>query len=609
MEHAEAVVPRTSRRGVRGAGVCVGAERDSSVDARRGALAGGDGLSSGGSDGNFFVDVVPAGAEVAAASSMSDSKKEKSVEVRKAKFRTLSGLPVKRLYTAESLSGDTETDHPGFPGEYPFTRGIYPTMYRSRLWTMRQYAGFGTAEESNKRYRYLMSKGQMGLSVAFDLPTQIGMDSDHALAAGEVGRVGVAIDSIEDMQALFDGIPLEKVSTSMTINATAAILLSLYVAVAKKQGSSLVKLSGTVQNDILKEYIARGTYIYPVRPAMRIVTDIFAWCKDELPRWNTISISGYHIREAGSTAVQEVAFTLANGIAYVTSALEAGLAVDQFAPQLSFFFNVHNDFLEEVAKFRAARRLWARIMKERFRPKDERSLLLRFHAQTAGSSLTAQQPENNIVRVGIQALAAVLGGCQSLHTNSLDEALALPTQDSALIALRTQQIIAQETGVANTIDPVAGSYAIESLTGAIESAAEAYLQKIDALGGMLEAIESGYTQKEIQKAAFEYQRAVESKEQIVVGVNEFQAEEQRQIPTLRIDPATERDQVARLRALRARRNEEKIRAALREVERRAGLNENLIPAILEAVESYGTVGEISDSLRRMFGEYEESAVL
>ena len=540
---------------------------------------------------------------------MSDSKKEKSVEVRKAKFRTLSGLPVKRLYTAESLGGEGETGHPGFPGEYPFTRGIYPTMYRSRLWTMRQYAGFGTAEESNKRYRYLMSKGQMGLSVAFDLPTQIGMDSDHALAAGEVGRVGVAIDSIEDMEALFDGIPLEKVSTSMTINATAAILLSLYVAVAKKQGASLAKLSGTVQNDILKEYIARGTYIYPVRPAMRMVTDIFAWCKDQLPRWNTISISGYHIREAGSTAVQEVAFTLANGIAYVTAALEAGLRVDEFAPQLSFFFNVHNDFLEEVAKFRAARRLWARIMKERFEAKDERSLLLRFHAQTAGSSLTAQQPENNIVRVGIQALAAVLGGCQSLHTNSLDEALALPTEDSALIALRTQQIIAEETGVANTIDPVAGSYAIESLTGAIESAAEAYLEKIDALGGMLEAIESGYTQKEIQKAAFEYQRAVESKEQIVVGVNEFQLEEERQIPTLRIDPATERDQVARLRALRARRNEEKVRVALREVERRAGSNENLLPAILEAVEGYGTVGEISDSLRRVFGEYKESAVL
>ena len=540
---------------------------------------------------------------------MSDSKKEKSSAERKAEFRTLSGLPVERLYTAESLSGDTAAEHPGFPAEYPFTRGIYPTMYRSRLWTMRQYAGFGSAAESNKRYRYLMSKGQMGLSVAFDLPTQIGMDSDHGLAAGEVGKVGVAIDSIEDMEALFDGIPLEKVSTSMTINATAAILLCLYVAVAKKQGASLAKLSGTVQNDILKEYIARGTYIYPVRPAMRIVTDIFAWCKDELPRWNTISISGYHIREAGSTAAQEVAFTLADGIAYVTAALDAGLAVDEFAPQLSFFFNVHNDFLEEVAKFRAARRLWARIMKERFGAKDERSQLLRFHAQTAGSSLTAQQPENNIVRVAIQALAAVLGGCQSLHTNSLDEALALPTEDAALIALRTQQIIAHETGVANTVDPVAGSYAIESLTGAIASAAEAYLEKIDALGGMLQAIESGYVQKEIQKAAFEYQRAVETKEQIVVGVNDFQAKEERQIPTLRIDPATERDQVARLRSLRARRNETKTAAALKEIERRARSNENLMPAILEAVQNYGTVGEISDSLRGVFGEYRESAVL
>jgi len=579
------------------------------LDPGRGALAGGDGICSGGRDGNFFVDIVPAGTEAATANSMSDSKNEKYGAERKAEFRTLSGLPVERLYTGESLSGHREAEHPGFPGEYPFTRGIYPTMYRSRLWTMRQYAGFGTAEESNKRYRYLMSKGQMGLSVAFDLPTQIGMDSDHALAAGEVGRVGVAIDSIEDMEALFDGIPLDKVSTSMTINATAAILLCLYVAVAKKQGAPLAKLSGTVQNDILKEYIARGTYIYPVRPAMRIVTDIFAWCKDQLPKWNTISISGYHIREAGSTAMQEVAFTLADGIAYVTAALQAGLAVDEFAPQLSFFFNVHNDFLEEVAKFRAARRLWARIMKERFGARDERSLLLRFHAQTAGSSLTAQQPENNIVRVGLQALAAVLGGCQSLHTNSLDEALALPTEDSALIALRTQQIIAQETGVANTIDPVAGSYAIESLTSEIETAAEVYLQKIDALGGMLQAIESGYVQREIQKAAFEYQRAVESKEQIVVGVNEFQAEEERQIPTLRIDPATERDQVAKLRALRARRNGERIAVALQELERRARSDENLLPAILEAVEAYGTVGEMSDSLRRVFGEYEESAVL
>ena len=534
--------------------------------------------------------------------------KNKKAE-RKPTFTTLSGLPVQRLYTEESLRGNRDAAHPGFPGEFPFTRGIYPTMYRSRLWTMRQYAGFGTAAESNKRYRYLLSKGQMGLSVAFDLPTQIGMDSDHPLAVGEVGKVGVAIDSLEDMETLFAGIPLEKVSTSMTINATAAILLCLYVAVANKQGASLARLSGTVQNDILKEYIARGTYIYPVRPAMRIVTDVFAWCKDELPRWNTISISGYHIREAGSTAVQEVAFTLADGIAYVQAALDAGLAVDEFAPQLSFFFNVHNDFLEEVAKFRAARRLWAHITKERFGAKDERSLMLRFHAQTAGSSLTAQQPENNIVRVSLQALAAVLGGCQSLHTNSLDEALALPTEDSALIALRTQQIVAHEIGVTNTIDPVAGSYAVESLTAQIEDAANAYLKKIDSLGGMLQAIESGYVQKEIQKSAFEYQRAVETKEQIVVGVNEFQAEDERQIPTLRIDPAMEREQVARLQALRNRRDAKKTETALKELSRRAGGSENLLPAILGAVEAYATVGEISDTLRRIFGEYQESVVL
>jgi methylmalonyl-CoA mutase, N-terminal domain len=539
---------------------------------------------------------------------MSNPQKADSTE-RKPVFKTLSGLPVERLYTEESTREDDSASHPGFPGEFPYTRGIYPTMYRSRLWTMRQYAGFGTAAESNKRYRYLLSKGQKGLSVAFDLPTQIGMDSDHALAAGEVGKVGVAIDSIEDMETLFDGIPLETVSTSMTINATAAILLCLYVAVAKKQGASLAKLAGTVQNDILKEYIARGTYIYPVRPAMRIVTDIFAWCKDALPRWNTISISGYHIREAGSTAVQEVAFTLADGIAYVQAAINAGLAVDEFAPQLSFFFNAHNDLLEEIAKFRAARRLWAKIMKERFAASDSRSLMLRFHAQTAGSSLTAQQPENNIVRVGIQALAAVLGGCQSLHTNSLDEALALPTEDAALIALRTQQIIAHETGVANTIDPVAGSYAIESLTSTIESGATEYLNKIAALGGMLQAIDSGYVQTEIQKAAFEYQRAVETKEQIVVGVNDFQAEEDRVIPTLRIDPALEREQVARLQALRCRRNSERTNAALTELKRRAGTAENLLPAILEAVENFATVGEISDSLRRVFGEYQESVVL
>ena len=541
---------------------------------------------------------------------MSETKTKSAASAeRKKVFTTLSGLPINRLYTRENLHNWNPDDTLGYPGEFPYTRGIYPTMYRGRFWTMRQYAGFGTAVESNRRYRYLLSKGQAGLSVAFDLPTQIGLDSDHALALGEVGKVGVAIDSLEDMETLFDGIPLEQVSTSMTINATAAILLCLYVAVAKKQGASLGKLSGTVQNDVLKEYIARGTYIYPVRPAMRIVTDIFAWCRDHLPRWNTISISGYHIREAGSTAVQEVAFTLADGIAYVEAALDAGLGVDEFAPQLSFFFNAHNDLLEEIAKYRAARRLWAKIMRDRFHAKDPRSLLLRFHAQTAGSSLTAQQPENNIIRVAMQALAAVLGGCQSLHTNSLDEALALPTEESALIALRTQQIIAQETGVTNTIDPVAGSYAIEHLTGEIERRAEDYIAKIDALGGMLRAIETGFVQAEIQKVAFEFQRAVEKKEQIVVGVNDFIGEEARQIRTLRIDEEIERSQIARLKALRARRDPDRVASALAELERCANTSENLLPAILDAVEAYTTVGEISDALRRLFGEYQESVVI
>jgi methylmalonyl-CoA mutase, N-terminal domain len=538
---------------------------------------------------------------------MSDTK-TKSAE-RKARFTTISGLPVERRYAQESLPNWDPEDTLGYPGELPYTRGIYPTMYRGRFWTMRQYAGFGTAIESNQRYRYLLSKGQAGLSVAFDLPTQIGMDSDHPLAQGEVGKVGVAIDSLEDMEALFDGIPLEKVSTSMTINATAAILLCLYVAVAKKQGASLAKLSGTVQNDILKEYIARGTYIYPMRPAMRIVTDIFAWCRDALPNWNTISVSGYHIREAGSTAIQEVAFSLADGIAYVQAALDAALGVDDFAPQLSFFFNAHNDLLEEIAKYRAARRLWARIMRDRFAARDPRSLLLRFHVQTAGSSLTAQQPENNIVRVAIQALAAVLGGCQSLHTNSLDEALALPTEDAALIALRTQQIIAHETGVTNTVDPVAGSYAIEHLTNEIEKGAVAYIEKIDAMGGMLRAIESGFVQGEIQKAAYEFQRAIEKKEQIVVGVNDFIAEEERSIPTLRIDAEIERSQVARLNALRAKRDSSRAQSALAELQRCAASTENLLPAILAAVESYATVGEVSNALRRVFGEYQESVVI
>jgi methylmalonyl-CoA mutase, N-terminal domain len=541
---------------------------------------------------------------------MSEAKSPaKEMKERREKFTTPSGLPLERLYTEDSLAGWEPEEALGYPGGFPYTRGIYPSMYRGRLWTMRQYAGFGSAAESNQRYRYLLSKGQSGLSVAFDLPTQIGMDSDHALAPGEVGKVGVAIDSLEDMERLFDGIPLEKVSTSMTINATAAILLALYVAVAKKQGANLTKLSGTVQNDILKEYIARGTYIYPVRPAMRIVTDIFAWCRHTLPKWNTISISGYHIREAGSTAVQEVAFTLADAIAYVQAALDAGLDIDDFAPQLSFFFNAHNDLLEEIAKYRAARRLWARLMRDRFQARDARSLLLRFHAQTAGSSLTAQQPENNIVRVAIQALAAVLGGCQSLHTNSMDEALALPTEDAALIALRTQQIIANETGVANTTDPVAGSYAIEHLTNEIEKGALAYIEKIDSLGGMLRAIESGFVQTEIQKAAYDYQRAVEAKEQVVVGVNDFVAEEERGIPTLRIDPQIEREQIQRLQALRAKREGSKAKAAIAELERRAAMNENLLPAILGAVEAYATVGEISDALRRAFGEYRESVVI
>jgi len=535
------------------------------------------------------------------------AKKSATVSDRKAASTT--GLPMEAVITPEDLAGfDPERDL-GYPGEFPFTRGVYPTMYRGRLWTMRQYAGFGSAIESNRRYRYLLEKGQTGLSVAFDLPTQIGMDSDHALAQGEVGKVGVAIDSIDDMLALFDGIPLERVSTSMTINSTAAILLALYVAVAKKQGANLARLAGTVQNDILKEYIARGTYIYPLRPAMRIVTDIFAWCRTEIPNWNAISISGYHIREAGSTEVQEVAFTLANAIAYVEAAVSAGLQVDEFAPQLSFFFNAHNEFLMQVAKFRAARRLWARTMRDRFGARHPRSMMLRFHAQTAGSALTAQQPENNIARVALQCLAAVLGGCQSLHANALDEALALPTEQAALLALRTQQIIAHETGVANTIDPVGGSYAIEKLTGEIESAAQNYISKIDAMGGMLRAIETGYVQQEIQKSAYEYQRAIERGEQVVVGVNRFQTDQERPIPTLRIDPEIERSQIARLQALRARRDAAESRAALDEVERRARTTENLMPAILAAVEASATVGEISDSLRRAFGEYRESVVI
>ena len=528
---------------------------------------------------------------------------------RKPRFATLGGIPLNAVYTDADLKGWNAESSLGTPGEFPFTRGIYPTMYRGRLWTMRQYAGFGSAAQSNKRYRYLLANGQTGLSVAFDLPTQIGFDSDHLRAAGEVGKVGVAIDSLEDMETLLDGIPLDRVSTSMTINSTAAILLMLYVAVAKKQGANLRKLAGTVQNDILKEYIARGTYIYPPRPAMRIVTDLFSWCRTELPAWNTISISGYHIREAGSTAAQEVAFTLADGIAYVQTAIATGQTVDEFAPRLSFFFNAHNDLLEEIAKYRAARRLWAHVMRERFGARDPNSLMLRFHAQTAGSSLTAQQPENNIIRVAIQALAAVLGGCQSLHTNGLDEAFALPTESAALLALRTQQIIAHESGVANTVDPIGGSFAVEKLTDEIEARAKDYIAKIDALGGMLRAIETGYVQGEIQKAAYEYQQAIERQEQIIVGVNQFVAEKETPIPTLRSDPDAERAQIERVRALRARRDPAAAATAVAAVEARARSGENLMPAILTAVEAFATVGEISDAMRRVFGEYTESVVL
>jgi methylmalonyl-CoA mutase N-terminal domain/subunit len=542
--------------------------------------------------------------------SMNKPSEKATLPAKRAKnFTTLGGIPLQPVYTDGHISGQGRDGSLGYPGDFPFTRGIYPTMYRGRFWTMRQYAGFGTAAQSNERYRYLLARGQTGLSVAFDLPTQIGMDSDHPRAAGEVGKVGVAIDSLEDMETLLEGIPLERVSTSMTINSTAAILLAMYVAVAKKQGADLKRLSGTVQNDILKEYIARGTYIYPPRPAMRIVTDLFAWCRTELPAWNTISISGYHIREAGSTAAQEVAFTLADAIAYVDAAVGAGLAVDDFAPRLSFFFNAQNDLLEEIAKYRAARRLWAHLMRERFGAREASSMMLRFHAQTAGSSLTAQQPENNIVRVAIQALAAVLGGCQSLHTNGLDEALALPTEDAALLALRTQQVIAHETGVTNTVDPVGGSYLIEKLTDEIETRATQYIAKIDALGGMLRAIEIGYVQGEIQKAAYDYQQAVERNEQIVVGVNQFVAEKEVPIPILRVDPDLERAQVDRVRSVRARRNSAAAAACVAEVESRARSGGNLIPAICAAVEALATVGEISDALRRVFGEYTESVVL
>jgi methylmalonyl-CoA mutase N-terminal domain/subunit len=528
---------------------------------------------------------------------------------RKEEFTSLSGLPVERLYTEADLPEFDYNCELGFPGLFPYTRGIQPTMYRGRLWTMRQYAGFGTAEESNKRYKYLLDQGQTGLSVAFDLPTQIGYDSDHSLAEGEVGKVGVAIDSLADMEILFSDIPLDKVSTSMTINAPAAILLAMYIAVAEKQGVSLEKLTGTIQNDILKEYVARGTYIFPPQPSMRLITDTFSFCSSNLPNWNTISISGYHIREAGCSAVQEVAFTLADGIAYVEAAIKAGLNVDDFAPRLSFFFNSHMDLLEEVAKFRAARRLWARIMKERFGAKRAKSLMLRFHTQTAGCALTAQQPDNNVVRVTLQALAAVLGGTQSLHTNSRDEALALPSEDSVRIALRTQQIIAYESGITDTIDPLAGSYFIENLTSQIEAAANEYIEKIDDLGGAPRAIELGYIQREIQESAYEYQKAVENKKRIVVGVNSFQlAQEKTPEGLLKVDPEVEKSQKSKLGKLRSSRDENLVNSRLSHLCSVAKSGENLLPAILAAVKTYATLGEICDVLRDVFGEYETSGI-
>jgi len=541
---------------------------------------------------------------------MAETKQKSAVGTKLTEEQqTSSRISVHPLYTPADLDGWDYDGDLNYPGEFPFTRGVQATMYRGRLWTMRQYAGMGDAEESNRRYKYLLSQGTTGLSVAFDLPTQIGLDSDSPLAEGEVGKVGVAIDSIEDMMRLFDGINLETISTSMTINATASILLALYIVTARRTGRDVRKLSGTVQNDVLKEYIARGTYIYPPQQAMRIITDMFSYANQNVPEWNTISISGYHMREAGCTAVQEVAFTLANGMTYVQAAIHAGLDVDKFAPRVSFFFNAHSNFLEEVAKFRAARRMWARIMRDHFSAKSPKSWMLRFHTQTAGSTLTAQQPENNIVRTALQALAAVLGGTQSLHTNSFDEALALPTEQSARIALRTQQIVAYESGAPQTIDPLAGSYYVESLTNQIEARAGEYLDKIEAMGGMLKAIERGFVQQEIQNAAYEHQRKVDNHEAIVVGVNAFELDEEKPIPLQRIDEALERKQVERLRALRARRDQAKWQAALKQVEDTARGAGNLMPAIVEAVEANATVGEISDAMRRVYGEYQETVVI
>jgi methylmalonyl-CoA mutase N-terminal domain/subunit len=548
---------------------------------------------------------------------MSDSKQEWLENVyepaverspeRQAPFETSSGREVEPLYTPDEPSG-RYLDDLGFSGEYPYTRGVQPTMYRGRHWTMRQYAGFGDAEESNRRYRYLLEQGQTGLSVAFDLPTQIGYNADHPRSEGEVGKAGVSICSIEDMSLLFQDIPLERVTTSMTINATAPILLALYVAVAKRQGADLRKLGGTIQNDILKEYIARGTYIYPPRPSLRLITDVFAWCKENLPEWNTISISGYHMREAGCTAAQEVAFTFADAIEYVNAALSAGIDIDELAPRLSFFFACHSLFLEEVAKFRAARRLWARIMRERFGARDPRSWMLRFHTQTGGATLTAQQPLNNLVRTAFQALAAILGGTQSLHTNSFDEALALPTERAATLALRTQQIIAYETGVADTVDPVGGSHYVEALTGYIEEEAQAYIDRIDAMGGALAAIEAGFQQREIHESAYRMQRAIEERRRVVVGVNDFvDGDAGTKAEILRVDPEIARKQSQRLQDLRTRRDGSKVALALDKIRAAAAGTENLMPLFIEAVESNVTLGEICDVLRQAWGEQQEFA--
>ncbi|MGQ9920138.1 MAG: acyl-CoA mutase large subunit family protein [Desulfobacca sp.] len=526
---------------------------------------------------------------------------------RKPAFVNTSGIPVERVYTPLDLEDFDYMEKLGYPGDFPYTRGVQPTAYRGRFWTMRQYAGFGSAQETNERYHYLLNAGQTGLSVAFDLPTQIGYDSDHELALGEVGKVGVAIDSLWDMETLFQGIPLDKVSTSMTINAPAAILMAMYLVVAEKQNVSYDKLRGTIQNDILKEYSSRGTYIFPPRPSMKIITDIFEYCSKEVPQWNTISISGYHIREAGATAVQEVAFTLANGFAYVDAAIKAGLPVDTFGPRLSFFFNSHADFLEEVAKFRAARRLWAKTMKERFGAKDPRTLMLRFHTQTAGCTLTAQQPLNNIVRVAFQAMSAVLGGTQSLHTNSMDEALALPSEQAVQVALRTQQIIAYETGVADTVDPLAGSYYIEKLTDEIEARAQAYIDTIEKMGGPVAAVEKGYIQKEIQESAYRYQKEIESNERIIVGLNKFQVQEEKPKGLLKVDPTVRERQIARLKELRAQRDAAAVSQALAGVKEAAQTGANLMPPILTAVRAMATLGEICDTLREVFGEYRASA--